>query len=821
MTTGQPIKYPMDANKFSNEYNESLQLQIDLNQKNLDANRLYIKTGQLPPNVQMADMRTNEEKLADIETLKRSIISDLAPIAEPMFASAVIQGVMSSPLNVNNSLFRYLAQNASTFATTLSKKYKFGIAGDANDVEVMVQFLEDAFNRTKNNFQSIKGYIESNTNQGNKTKSNILSANDTDNIITELKNGVKRLEFARKEYIEKAIDPNVRQNIPRVDTAVYRIENIMTNVLKFLPTSNQLQNIINNTINSVYDQELRPFRDEEILYATLKILQTLPRPSTVATLIDNIDKNLRTLNNPRDAPYKASYRLILENLSKIEQLFATFLSTQNDAILVQFHDQFLTQARDELAAAERIDRINTIHNIEAMNQNQERDARAQRVYIVNPDTDPVNVSSGGDNFSLPSVPSRISDLTGPSFASSAPSDITNPSYGSSAPSDISNPSFGSRAPSIISDSTGSYESSSDGNYPYPTATQIALGALAGVTLGGIYAANRYSNPRTSAALPRMSEFDRQLEQQSPYVPRESISIGRVPQPNGDVPNYPPPPPPAIVDLIPPLQEPVPMSPDQFGARRNYVANANGQVDSEYINNSVNRLSGNQLKEAARYVADNPGQFATNGIRKNSIDIIKAELKRDRPSTLKLKTALKTILANLPGYNPNDGRANIGIGGLGVKKGRGLYKPFGDTEINHKNLDKGILTIRRKTKSNIMDLPSKKISKNLQNIIRSIMGGKVANYEDIHNLSDEEKDYLHKIVGRANLHERLSVPAPSKDQQEKDAHQWEVQRGEIMSGNDSKELVKSFKLLTMKLTRQGLLPKNEVLDLFHDLVSLGY
>jgi hypothetical protein len=43
----------------------------------------------------------------------------------------------------------------------------------------------------------------------------------------------------------------------------------------------------------------------------------------------------------------------------------------------------------------------------------------------------------------------------------------------------------------------------------------------------------------------------------------------------------------------------------------------------------------------------------------------------------------------------------------------------------------------------------------------------------------------------------------------------------MAGNDSHELVKKFKILTMKLTRQGLLPKNEVMELFEDLVNLGY
>jgi hypothetical protein len=47
------------------------------------------------------------------------------------------------------------------------------------------------------------------------------------------------------------------------------------------------------------------------------------------------------------------------------------------------------------------------------------------------------------------------------------------------------------------------------------------------------------------------------------------------------------------------------------------------------------------------------------------------------------------------------------------------------------------------------------------------------------------------------------------------------KGEIMSGNDSKELVKKFKILILKLSKQNVLPKNEVQEILEDLLSLGY
>jgi hypothetical protein len=43
----------------------------------------------------------------------------------------------------------------------------------------------------------------------------------------------------------------------------------------------------------------------------------------------------------------------------------------------------------------------------------------------------------------------------------------------------------------------------------------------------------------------------------------------------------------------------------------------------------------------------------------------------------------------------------------------------------------------------------------------------------------------------------------------------------MSGNDSQELVKEFKLLIMRLNSKGLLPKKQTTDLLCELASLGF
>jgi hypothetical protein len=119
------------------------------------------------------------------------------------------------------------------------------------------------------------------------------------------------------------------------------------------------------------------------------------------------------------------------------------------------------------------------------------------------------------------------------------------------------------------------------------------------------------------------------------------------------------------------------------------------------------------------------------------------------------------------------------------------------------------------------VPVRRVSNELGNIMRTIVGGGHPEYRRLDKLSDEEKVYLAKIAKKADIEDRLSVPTPSKDDDEKDIHQFEVMKGEIMSGNDNVDMVKKFKLLIMKLSRKDLLPRNQAKDIMMDLATLGY
>jgi hypothetical protein len=150
-----------------------------------------------------------------------------------------------------------------------------------------------------------------------------------------------------------------------------------------------------------------------------------------------------------------------------------------------------------------------------------------------------------------------------------------------------------------------------------------------------------------------------------------------------------------------------------------------------------------------------------------------------------------------------------------------YIPFGRFVINKRLLGEGIVSIKNPCGSCLNDIRSERVSPNIANAVRVILGGGSPTYDDISNMTDVERSYLHHITSRADLGDRLNIPAPDKKKNEQDINQFEIMRGQIMAGNDSSKLHKDFKLLIMKMMKKKLLPKRQANELLFEMASLGY
>jgi len=158
---------------------------------------------------------------------------------------------------------------------------------------------------------------------------------------------------------------------------------------------------------------------------------------------------------------------------------------------------------------------------------------------------------------------------------------------------------------------------------------------------------------------------------------------------------------------------------------------------------------------------------------------------------------------------------------GIQK-KDAYVDFGNYIIHTSKLDDGILVVKTKSKTKISDIPQKKLSQNLSNIFHTIVGGSTdINPDDMTRLTNEEKTFLDKVIRRAKLSNQVRIPLPEKDEKQREDERFELLRGQVLSGNDSSELIAEFKKLLLKLKREKRLPKNEVDDILYELLILGY
>lgn len=685
--SGQPSKTQSDVNKKRNEYMENLALQDEINDMNLQANKTYLLSGQLPPQSQMQDTRTTSEKLKDIEGLKQKIASDFAGTIDSTSVYSLINKIIDSPLNLNNSLFRFFAQRASSISEQYKKIYPLGIEGDANDVARIYEYIKNMYSDTQGKFQSTKSYMNSQYSGGS---SRIIGANDLDVLIVQIDDIIKNIVLLSQRDINAGILGNS-------GIILQELRNLLLNFKQQIPNTEEFQQIVQDITNNIHTILNRG--DFEFF---VSFIEKLPKYNEVYALCNKITQYLRSND----------ISSVINGVIKLREMFSEFYNIENLRSLQQFNDNISRPIKQDVYRQHSLESIQQIQQINAQNIQREREAKAQRVYIVNPENDAVFI----------------------------------------------------RNPNLLNSTN--------------TLTQ---GAIAGTTAG-----------LTGLALSRP-----QINQQEP-------EHGVVPYENTN-------------------QEP------------------------EQIFKNLGLYS---LGERLYNTLDNQ-YYTITSINKN-----RYTLETDEGEEIKLnKDKLDRLFTsdNLPQlsyYNepqqfidnnfyipPQVDYGNIKQIGKGLKRrgrpiGSGIIeKPdlrkkanfigFGINEINQKKLNKGLVKIRRSTKTNYMDMPTRRVSSNLQGILKTIVGGGVPNYNDLGKLDDEEKSYLNKLISRSELTDRISVPAPSKDQQEKDIHNFEVMKGQIMSGNDSQELVKKFKLLIRRLSKLDLLPKADVDDLNDLLTDLGY
>jgi hypothetical protein len=118
MSAGRPQQTKYDALKFREQYMASLKLQSDINEANLRANQLYVKTGM--PAATPTDYRTITEKVGDVVKIRSELVASLKEITDGTNSQAIVAG-----LNADQVI--YVAQHMPDIISILKPKYKYGV----------------------------------------------------------------------------------------------------------------------------------------------------------------------------------------------------------------------------------------------------------------------------------------------------------------------------------------------------------------------------------------------------------------------------------------------------------------------------------------------------------------------------------------------------------------------------------------------------------------------------------------------------------------------------------------------------------------------
>ena len=149
-----------------------------------------------------------------------------------------------------------------------------------------------------------------------------------------------------------------------------------------------------------------------------------------------------------------------------------------------------------------------------------------------------------------------------------------------------------------------------------------------------------------------------------------------------------------------------------------------------------------------------------------------------------------------------------------------YTQFGRYFINKHRLEgEGIVAFRQPSGNTIGSLPTEKVSKPLAKVIRTLVGKGIPSYEDIGELSKEDKVKLHHICKTCKVNSPAVPKMKGEGEQEED--RFNILRGEIIAGNDSPKIAKEFKVMLLKFVNEGRIPRRQANEILQELLALGH
>lgn len=150
-----------------------------------------------------------------------------------------------------------------------------------------------------------------------------------------------------------------------------------------------------------------------------------------------------------------------------------------------------------------------------------------------------------------------------------------------------------------------------------------------------------------------------------------------------------------------------------------------------------------------------------------------------------------------------------------------YIPFGKYAINPSKLSSGVFEMKTLKGGKVNKYPVRKLSPSLTKVMNRIVSGRGIDDYDFNEMDLEDQNFLYDLTNDAKINDRIHLPTPKRSKDGEEENRFEILKGQIISGNDNKELIKDFKKMLVKFSDDGRIKKAEAREILMDLAAMGY
>lgn len=150
-----------------------------------------------------------------------------------------------------------------------------------------------------------------------------------------------------------------------------------------------------------------------------------------------------------------------------------------------------------------------------------------------------------------------------------------------------------------------------------------------------------------------------------------------------------------------------------------------------------------------------------------------------------------------------------------------YVPFGKYAINPSKLSSGVFEMKTLKGGKVNKYPVRKLSPSLTKVMNRIISGRGIDDYDFNEMDLEDQNFLYDLTNDAKINDRIHLPTPKRSKDGEEENRFEILKGQIIAGNDNKDLIKEFKKMLVKFSDDGRIKKAEAREILMDLAAMGH